>query len=156
MAKLFNMVCPHKAYFGMKDYQQLKVIEKMVRDLNMPVEIVPCPTVREADGLAKSSRNTYLNPEEREAATVVNRALEMAQERVWAGERDAKALARRVRKLIAAEPLAEIDYVEVVDAESLAPVKRIEGRVLVALAVRFGKTRLIDSAVVGVEEVGQV
>lgn len=145
--KLFNIVSPDRAYFGMKDYQQLRVIQQMTRDLNLPVEIVPCPIVREPDGLAMSSRNVYLTPEERAAATVLYRSLQWAQAQVDAGERDATRLRAGVYERIAAEPLARIDYVEAVDAESLQPVERIERPTLIAVAVFFGKARLIDNCV---------
>jgi pantoate--beta-alanine ligase len=143
--KLFNIVTPDRAYFGMKDYQQLRVIQQLVRDLNLPVEIVPCPIVREADGLAMSSRNVYLSPDERAAATVLSRSLQWAQAQHAAGERDARRLRDGVYAQIAAEPLARIDYVEVVDAETLQPIECIERPALVALAVFFGKARLIDN-----------
>ncbi|MCS7301039.1 MAG: pantoate--beta-alanine ligase [Fimbriimonadales bacterium] len=143
--KLFNIVTPDRAYFGMKDYQQLRVIQQLVRDLNLSVEIVPCPIVREADGLAMSSRNVYLSPAERAAATVLYRSLQWAQARFEAGERDAARLREGVHACIAAEPLARIDYVEVVDAESLQPVARVERPTLVAVAAFFGAARLIDN-----------
>jgi pantoate--beta-alanine ligase len=143
--KLFHIVTPDRAYFGMKDYQQLRVIQQMVRDLNLPIEVVPCPIVREADGLAMSSRNVYLSPDERAAATVLYRSLQWAQAQHAAGERDAHRLRDGVYAQIAAEPLARIDYVEVVDAETLQPIERLERPALVALAVVFGKARLIDN-----------
>ena len=143
--KLFHIVTPDRAYFGMKDYQQLCVIQQMVRDLNLPIEVVPCSIVREADGLAMSSRNVYLSPDERAAATVLYRSLQWAQAQHAAGERDAHRLRDGVYAQIAAEPLARIDYVEVVDAETLQPIERLERPALVALAVFFGKARLIDN-----------
>lgn len=143
--KLFQIVMPDRAYFGMKDYQQLRVIQQMVRDLHLPVEIVPCPIVREPDGLAMSSRNVYLSPDARAAAGVLYRSLQWAQAQYAAGERDAIKLRTGVYEQIAAEPLARIDYVEVVDAETLQPIKRIERPALVALAVFFGRARLIDN-----------
>jgi len=146
--KLFNIVTPDRAYFGMKDYQQLRVIQQLVRDMNLPIEIVPCPIVREPDGLAMSSRNVYLTPEERTAATVLYRSLQWAQAQVESGERDASTLREGVFQRIAAEPLARIDYVEVVDAETLQPVERIDRPTLIALAVFFGKARLIDNCIV--------
>jgi len=149
--KLFNLARPHRAYFGLKDYQQLKVIEKMVRDLNLDVEIVPCPTVREPDGLALSSRNAYLGPAERRAAAVLYRALVAARDAVAAGERDAEAVRSAALTVIQAEPLAEVDYAAVVDPETLQPVRRVEAPALVALAVRIGATRLVDNMLVGVE-----
>lgn len=143
--KLFAAVEPTRAYFGMKDYQQLKVIEKMVRDLNVNVEIVPVPTVRESDGLAMSSRNAYLNPEERKAATVLIRAMRAADAAIKAGENDAKAVRKAADGVLFAEPLAQVDYVAVVDPETLDPVETIRGSALIALAVRIGSTRLIDN-----------
>ncbi|MEN3002457.1 MAG: pantoate--beta-alanine ligase [Armatimonadota bacterium] len=145
--KLFNIVTPDRAYFGEKDYQQLRIIQQMVRDLNLPIEIVPCPIVREPDGLAMSSRNAYLSPEERQAATVLYRSLQWAQEQVRAGEQDPLRIQRGVYEILAHEPLAQIDYVELVDAETLEPVSRIERPTLLALAVYFGKARLIDNTV---------
>ncbi|GBC92762.1 Pantothenate synthetase [bacterium HR15] len=145
--KLFNIVTPDRAYFGEKDYQQLRIIQQMVRDLNLPVEIVPCPTVRESDGLAMSSRNAYLSPEERQAATVLYRSLMWAQQQVQTGERDPLRIQRGVYEMLTREPLAQIDYVELVDAETLEPVSRIERPTLLALAVYFGKARLIDNTV---------
>ncbi len=146
--KLFHIVTPDRAYFGQKDYQQLRIIQQMVLDMNMPIEIVPCPIVREADGLAMSSRNVYLTLEERKRATVLYRSLSWAQEQVQAGERNAKTIREGVSHRIASEPLARIDYVEVVDAHTLEPVERIEKPTLIAVAVYFGKARLIDNTVV--------
>lgn len=145
VTKLFNIVTPDAAYFGQKDAQQAAVIKRMVRDLCMPVEIVVCPTVREADGLAKSSRNLYLSPEERKAATVLYRALLAAEAAIRGGERDAERVRTVMQRTIAAEPLARIDYCAVVDAESLAPVSYIKDDVLLAVAVYIGSTRLIDN-----------
>ena len=147
VTKLFNIVAPDRAYFGEKDAQQLRVIKRMVADLNLPVAIVPVPTVREPDGLAMSSRNTYLSPDERRAALVLYRALSLAAELFAQGERRAEVLLTRMRELIAAEPLARIDYVAVVDDETLTPVEEIDRPVLVALAVFIGRTRLIDNLV---------
>jgi len=148
VAKLFNIVQPDRAYFGEKDGQQLKVVERMVRDLDMPLDIVPVPTVREPDGLAMSSRNSYLSPEERQAALILRKSLDYAQELVTGGLRDGPELCSKVQEFIRREPLAGIDYVVVVDPETLKPVDHIGDRVLVALAVRIGRTRLIDNAVV--------
>lgn len=145
--KLFHIVTPDRAYFGEKDFQQLRIIQQMVLDMNLPIRIVPCPIVREPDGLAMSSRNVYLTPEERQSATVLYRSLCWAQEQVQAGERDAQRIRQGVYERIAQEPLARIDYVEVVDAETLEPVARIERPTLVAVAVYFGKARLIDNTV---------
>jgi len=148
VAKLFNIVSPDRAYFGMKDYQQLKVIQKMVRDLGSNIDVVAVPTVRESDGLAMSSRNAYLNAQERAAAAILYRALKLAEDRVRSGERDAAAVETAARDLIESEPLARIDYVAVVDPETLESVERITGPVVVALAVRIGETRLIDNMLI--------
>ncbi len=145
VSKLFNIVTPDRAYFGEKDAQQLAVIKQMVRDLNMPLEIIGCPIIREADGLAKSSRNTYLSPEERKAALVLSRSLQAAKARCEAGERKASEIQSVIEEIIKAEPLAKIDYVEVVDSRTLESVTEIKESVLVAIAVYIGKTRLIDN-----------
>lgn len=147
VAKLFALVRPRVAYFGEKDGQQLRIIRKMTRDLHLGVEIVGCPTVREADGLAMSSRNAYLSPEERHAAPVLHRALTAAAEAARAGETDAARLVARVQSTIASEPLARIDYVDVVDDETLQSVTAIERPAMLALAVWFGNARLIDNVV---------
>lgn len=143
--KLFNIVMPDRAYFGEKDAQQLAVIRRMVRDLNIDIDIVGCPIVRGSDGLAKSSRNTYLNEAEREAALVLSKAVFAGKKMMEEGERDAEKILSAMRGIIEAEPLARIDYVEMVDADSIAPLERAEGRVLTAMAVYIGKTRLIDN-----------
>lgn len=145
VAKLFHIVQPTRAYFGEKDYQQLRVVERMVRDLNLEVEIVPMPIVREIDGLAMSSRNVYLSPEERRAATVLYRAWKAAQEWVAQGERDALRLREKVVRFIEAEPLARVDYVEIVDPSTLEPLERLEGEARLMLAAFVGSTRLIDN-----------
>ena len=150
-ARLFNIVGADRAYFGEKDYQQLLVVEQMVRDLHLPLEIVPMPTVREADGLAMSTRNKYLSPEEREAATVLHRALSAAKERVAAGEREAAALVGGVREMIEAEPLVRLQYAELREADTLAEVRRLEGRAVLAVAAHVGKARVIDNVVVEVQ-----
>lgn len=150
VTKLFNIVKPDVAYFGQKDAQQVAVIRRMVADLNMDVEVRPVPTVREPDGLAMSSRNVYLSPEERQGALVLSRSLRMAQERVAEGERDMVSLLEAMKRMIAAEPLASIDYVQIVDYDTLKPLERLEGKALAALAVRFGKTRLIDNCILEV------
>ena len=147
VAKLFAIVQPHVAFFGEKDAQQLRIIRRMVRDLHLGVEIVGCPTVRAADGLARSSRNAYLTPAERVAAPVLRRALAAAAEAVRAGETDAARIVAGVRAAIAAEPLARLDYAEAVDDDTLEPVTAIRGRVLLAVAAYFGKARLIDNVV---------
>ncbi|GAB6933098.1 pantoate--beta-alanine ligase [Calditerricola satsumensis] len=150
--KLFHIVQPDYAFFGLKDAQQVAVVSRMVRDLNVPVTIVPCPIVREADGLAMSSRNVYLSPEERRQATVLYESLQWAKEAVATGLRDWEALKRGVRERIAQKPLAEIDYVDVLAYPDLVPPRGVPGeQVLIAVAVRFGRTRLIDNALVTLE-----
>ena len=147
VAKLFNIVQPNKAYFGQKDAQQAIVIKKMVADLDMNLEIVTLPTVREPDGLAMSSRNAYLNPQERQAALVLYQALSLA-EQLWSqGEKDAEHIRQQMTALIQKQPLAEIDYVSIADAKTLDELDTVSPPVLVSLAVRIGKTRLIDNIV---------
>ena len=147
VAKLFNIVQPTKAYFGQKDAQQLLVIKKIVLDLNMNLEIVSCPTERETDGLAMSSRNTYLNPEQRKASTVLYKSLELA-EKLWSkGERAADKIRSQLTELIEKEPLADIDYISVADKETLEELDIIRTSALVSIAVKFGKTRLIDNVI---------
>jgi len=148
VCKLFNIVQPRRAYFGEKDAQQLRVVGKMVRDLNLPVEIVPVPTVREADGLALSSRNVYLSPQERQEALALSAALRLAQELVARGERRASVIRDRMRRRIRQEPDARIDYVSVADAETLEELTVVDRPALVSLAVRIGTTRLIDNVVI--------
>lgn len=148
VSKLFHIAAPDKAFFGQKDAQQLAVIRRMVRDLNFDLEIVGCPIVREADGLAKSSRNTYLNPKERQAALILNRSLKKARALIEAGETDTGRLLAAIKESIATEPLARLDYAEAVDADSMKPVATVEGNVLFAIAVYIGKTRLIDNFIV--------
>lgn len=145
VSKFFNIVIPDKAYFGEKDAQQVAVIKRMVRDLNMDVEIVACPIIREEDGLAKSSRNTYLSDDERKAALVLSRSLRLAKEALNEGERNANAIKKIVKEEIDKESLAKIDYVEIVDSESLESVEKIEKSALIPIAVYIGKTRLIDN-----------
>jgi pantoate--beta-alanine ligase len=142
---LLNLVRPEVAVFGEKDAQQLAVIRRVVRDLHLPVEIVPGPTVREEDGLALSSRNVFLSPAERQAATVLWRALSAAREAIAAGERRGDEVRRILREVLALEPLARVDYAEVVDAKSFEPAAELAGRVVLPLAVRVGATRLIDN-----------
>ena len=149
VAKLFNAVQPHKAYFGQKDAQQAAVIRRMAVDLNFPIEIVVCPTVREADGLAMSSRNVYLDARQREAATVLFRSLSAARELFESGERDAEAIRRRMKEVLAGEPLAEPQYVSCADYDSLEELTEIKGKALLSMAVFIGKTRLIDNFVLG-------
>ena len=148
VAKLFNIVTPDRAYFGQKDAQQLAIIRRMVRDLNMDIEIVGCPIVREEDGLAKSSRNTYLNEEERKAALILSKAVFLGKKMVEDGETSAAAVKEAMIKKIESEPMAKIDYVEAVDGLSMQPVEEIKAPVLVAMAVYIGKTRLIDNFIV--------
>ena len=146
--KLFNIVTPDKAFFGQKDAQQLAVIRRMVKDLNMDIEIVGCPIVREEDGLAKSSRNTYLNEEERKAALVLSRTIRLGEKLVKEGVKDAGELTAAMRANIEKEPLAKIDYVEAVNMDNIEKVDAIEKNTLVAMAVYIGKTRLIDNFIV--------
>lgn len=145
VSKLFNIVCPDRAYFGEKDAQQLAIIKRMVKDMNIPVEIKGCPIVREADGLAKSSRNTYLNEKERKAALILSKAIFAGRDMVKAGERDAHRVVRAMTEIIKSEPLAVIDYVELVDMDTMQSIDVIEGNILCAIAVKIGKTRLIDN-----------
>lgn len=145
VSKFLNIVTPDKAYFGEKDAQQVAVIKRMVRDLNIDVEIIACPIIREADGLAKSSRNTYLSQEERKAALVLSRSLNLAKESLNNGERNASVIKNIIKEELNKEPLAKIDYVEIVDSECLENVLTIEKSVLIPIAVYIGKTRLIDN-----------
>ncbi len=144
VSKLFNIVSPDRAYFGQKDAQQLAIIRKMVQDLNFDITIVGCPIIREEDGLAKSSRNTYLSPEERKAALCLSKAVKKGQEIIKPGI-DAEEVLSAMRDIINAEPLAKIDYVSMVDALNMQPVDKADRNVLVAMAVYIGKTRLIDN-----------
>jgi len=148
--KLFNIVQPDKAYFGQKDAQQAIIIKKMVKDLNLDVEIVVMPIVREEDGLAMSSRNVYLNEEERKNATVLYKSLKEAERMIKEGERDAEKVINRMREIVMSYPKALIDYIEIVDTEELNPVNPIKGKVLIALAVYIGKARLIDNTILEV------
>ena len=145
--KLFNIVTPDRAYFGQKDGQQLAVIKRMVRDLNMDIEIIGCPIVREEDGLAKSSRNTYLSPEERKAALILSKTVALGKE-LAKTEKDANKVVEAMKKNIETEPMAKIDYVEAVDALSMAPVEKLDGPCMLAMAVYIGKTRLIDNTLI--------
>ncbi|MDY3656072.1 MAG: pantoate--beta-alanine ligase, partial [Ruminococcus callidus] len=145
VSKLFNIVTPDRAYFGQKDAQQLAVIRRMVLDLNMNVEIVGCPIVRESDGLAKSSRNTYLSPAERKAALVLSKSIFAGKQLAEAGETDAAKLVQAMTKIIEAEPLAKIDYVKVVDLMTMQQIPKLDRPFLAAIAVYIGKTRLIDN-----------
>lgn len=149
VGKLFNIVHPDRAYFGQKDAQQLAVVRRMVRDLNFDLEIVGCPIIREEDGLAKSSRNTYLSEKERKAAVILHKGLVKGEEMVSAGEKDVKKVLDAITEIIESEPLARIDYVEAVDFDNIETIDTIEGSVLVAVAVYIGKTRLIDNFIVG-------
>jgi pantoate--beta-alanine ligase len=147
VAKLFNGVQPQRAYFGQKDAQQSAVIRQMTRDLNFPIEIVVCPIVREPDGLAMSSRNVYLDAEERKAATVLYRSLNAAKNVYLNGERDAEELRRIMREVIATEPLAQMQYVSCADYDTLEELETVTGKTLLSMAVFLGKTRLIDNIV---------
>jgi pantoate--beta-alanine ligase len=148
VSKLFNIVTPDKAFFGQKDAQQLAIIRRMVRDLSYGIEIVGCPIIREADGLAKSSRNTYLSPEERKAALCLSQAVFLGQKMAAEGEQDANKIVEAMKARISSEPMAKIDYVSAVDGVTMQPVTTMEGCVLVAMAVYIGKTRLIDNFIV--------
>jgi pantoate--beta-alanine ligase len=148
VTKLFNIVQPDYAYFGQKDAQQIAVLEQMVADLNSPVQIRPCPTLREEDGLAMSSRNVYLSSEEREQAVILHQTLQAALQKVEQGERDSQRLKSEMTNLIRTASLAKVDYVEILQFPSLAYQDKIEGKVIIALAVKFGKTRLIDNMIV--------
>lgn len=145
VAKLFNIVEPTRAYFGQKDAQQVIVISKMVVDLNMNLEVIIVPTMREADGLAMSSRNIYLNAKERKAATILYKALTKAKEQRLSGERDANCLRQTMTVMIQSEPMAKIDYISVADVVTLEEISHIDNQTLVSIALRFGKTRLIDN-----------
>ncbi len=148
VSKLFNIVKPDRAYFGQKDAQQLCVIKKMVKDLNFDIEIVGCPIIREEDGLAKSSRNTYLNADERKAALCLSRSLSIGKNMIENGEKSAKVVIDAVKAEIEKEPLAKIDYVEIVDWNNLKSVEEIKAPILMAIAVYIGKTRLIDNFII--------
>jgi len=151
VAKLLNIVRPDAAFFGEKDWQQLAVIKRMVIDLNVDVEVVGVPTVREKDGLAMSSRNVYLSPEERSASLVISKSLKIAQNMVDNGERSVDRILEALQGLIGSEELVELDYLEICDPETLSPVSEIRAETLVAIAARLGKTRLIDNALIGPE-----
>ncbi|MGI9861063.1 pantoate--beta-alanine ligase [Moorella naiadis] len=152
VSKLFNIVQPDRAYFGQKDYQQAQVIKRMVRDLNFPVEIITVPIVREADGLAMSSRNKYLTPEQRRSALALYRALNLGAGIIKSGERRAAAVRKAMETEITAQPQTRIDYIAVSDADTLQPLEEIAGRVLLALAVWVGNTRLIDNLILEVKD----
>ena len=150
VTKLFNIVTPDKAFFGQKDAQQLAVIKRMTADLNMDIEIVGCPIIREEDGLARSSRNVYLNTEERQAALILSKTIQLGQQMVQQGTRSASQLLAAMKDSLESEPLARIDYVEAVSMDTIQPIDTIQGPVLVAMAVFIGKTRLIDNFIVEV------
>lgn len=152
VGKLFNIVAPDRAYFGQKDAQQLAVIRRMVRDLNFNLEIVGCPIIREEDGLAKSSRNTYLSPEERKAAVILHKGLLKGKALAAEGETSAARIKQAIREVIETEPLAKIDYVDIVDFDSIQEIDTLKLPFLVAVAVYIGKTRLIDNFIVGLGE----
>ncbi len=151
VTKLLNLVQPQRAYFGQKDAQQALVVRRMVLDLNMPVEIVVCPTVREPDGLAMSSRNVYLAPDERKAAAALSQALFAAREAYERGQTDAERLRQEVRGILASEPSADIEYVSCADLQTLEELDRVEAGALLSLAVTIGRTRLIDNVLLGSE-----
>ena len=148
VTKLFSIVGPSTAYFGRKDAQQLAVVRRMVADLNLPVDVIGCPLVREPDGLAMSSRNAYLSPDERRAATVLSRALRAAADAVVAGERDAAAITRMIEAAVAGEPRVELEYAEVRHGPDLTTSTRLDGEVLVAVAAKVGPARLIDNVTI--------
>ena len=148
VSKLFNIVAPDKAYFGQKDAQQLAIIKRMVRDLNFDIEIIGCPIIREDDGLAKSSRNTYLNPQERAAAVILSKAIFTGKKMVEEGIKDALTVKATMMAILKSEPLANVEYVEMVDFGTLQDIETINGPILTAIAVRIGKTRLIDNFIV--------
>lgn len=154
--KLLEIVQPHRAYFGRKDAQQARILQQMARDLHLDSEVIVCPIVREPDGLAMSSRNAYLNTAERRAATIVYRALDAARHSIEHGERDALRLRAAMREMLRSEPLAEPDYVEIVDAETLEGVTRLRGACLALLAVKIGATRLLDNMLIEEREGGFV
>ena len=146
VSKLFNIVCPDRAYFGQKDAQQLAVIKRMVIDLNMPLDIVGCPIVREADGLAMSSRNTYMNAEERQAALILSKSIQLGQKLVEDGERSASVVRDKMIQLLESEPMADVEYVNVVNNLTMEDIETVEGDILVAIAVKINnKVRLIDN-----------
>ena len=145
VSKLFNIAAPDNAYFGEKDAQQLAIIKRMVKDLNFDIKITGCPIIREEDGLAKSSRNTYLNPEERQAALVLSKAVKCGRSLVEGGEKDSAVILKEMKSIIENEPLARIDYVEIVDMNTMKNIDKVKGDVLCAMAVYIGKTRLIDN-----------
>ncbi len=152
VSKLFHIVTPDKAFFGQKDAQQLAVIRRMVKDLNMDIEVVGCPIVREEDGLAKSSRNTYLNEEERKMALILSKTIRLGEKLAEDGMTNAKELVAAMKENLEKEPMAKIDYVEAVSMDTIEKVDKIEGNVLVAMAVYIGKTRLIDNFIIGGEK----
>lgn len=145
VSKLFHIIPADRAYFGQKDAQQLAVIRRMVRDLSMDIEIIGCPIIREEDGLAKSSRNTYLDSKERQAALILSKGLQAGKEKIEQGERSGEAVKKVICEKIKEEPMAQIDYVEIVNFDTISPVEKLEGEILCALAVYIGKTRLIDN-----------
>ena len=148
--KLFNIVSPDRAYFGEKDAQQLAIVKHMVKDLNMNLEIVGCPTVREEDGLAKSSRNSYMNEEERKSAVILYKALTEGRKMIEAGERNPQTVIDKMTEIVSSEPRAEIDYIDIVDALTIEKIGVIQGEILMAMAVFIGKTRLIDNIMITV------
>ncbi len=150
LTKLFNIVTPNRAYFGQKDAQQLAVVKRFVRDLNFDIEIIGCPIVREEDGLAKSSRNTYLSPEERKAAVILSKSLKAGKALIESGERCSQKVIDKITEVLKSEPLAKIDYVSIVDNTNIQPLDTIKGEVLVAIAVYIGKTREIDNFIIEV------
>jgi len=150
--KLFNIVHPDVSFFGQKDAQQAIILKRMVKDLDLDVKIEVLPIVREKDGLALSSRNTYLNPEERKAALSLSKSLREARMKIEKGERDSEKITQRMREILGEEPLAELDYIEIVEMNELNPITRVEKDALIALAVFIGKVRLIDNIIIQTKE----
>jgi pantoate--beta-alanine ligase len=150
--KLFNIINPYISFFGQKDYQQAVILKRMVKELNLEVKIETLPIIREEDGLALSSRNKYLTQEERKAALILSKSLKEAQSMMEKGQRDTAAIIKEIKGMIGREPLAKIDYVEMVDTENLDPVASIEKEALAAVAVFIGKVRLIDNTILSTEE----
>lgn len=148
VSKLFNIVKPHKAYFGQKDYQQSLIIEKIVEDLNFDIEVITFPIVREKDGLAMSSRNKYLNPEEKKSALILSKSLKFAKELIDNGEKDVKKIKNLIKEMIKKEKFTKIDYVEILNSDNLEKIDNIKGNIVIALAVFVGKTRLIDNILI--------
>ncbi len=151
VSKLFNIVAPDRAYFGQKDAQQVAVIKRMVEDLNFDLEIKVCPIIREEDGLAMSSRNVYLNPEERKEALALSKSLQLAEKLISQGEKKVGKVISKMKEFIESHPLCEVDYIEILDFENLEEIEKIEGTILIGIAVKLGQTRLIDNKILEVK-----